>query len=207
VSHALACPPRHTSSTTRHAATLAWAQAATPALNCTPRQMLEALDTPPPSHPFVDAVRAFLDRTPRWSGPAADLLKLLPLCKTPRVLSKQLRESILPLADAGIDVQFRRLSGGARVIDLFASQNPSPPPQPPPEQELTPTQEIPPPPGLCVTTPAAQSPHPPPFVGAWQPGRPLHGIVATRRTCGIGIGCATIPFTPPRATTKRNSDT
>jgi hypothetical protein len=207
VSHALACPPRLTSSTTRHAATLAWAQAATPALNCTPRQMLEALDTPPPSDPFVDAVRAFSLRTPRWSGPAADLLKLLPLCKTPRVLSKQLRESILPLADAGIDVQFHRLSGGARVIDLFASQNPSPPPQPVPEQELTPTQEIPPPPGLCVTTPAAQSPHPPPFVGAWQPGRPLRGIVATRRTCGIGIGCATIPFTPPRATTKRSSDT
>src|ERR1039457_3615348 len=103
------------------------------------------LATPPPS-PSVDPVRAFSLRTPRWSGPAADLLKLLPLCKTPRVLSKQLRESILPLADAGIDVQFRRLPGGARVIDLFASQNPSPPPQPLPEQQLTPTQEIPPPP-------------------------------------------------------------
>src|ERR1019366_6456328 len=65
VSHALAGPPRLPSSTTRHAATLAWAQAATPALNCTPRQMLEALDTPPPSDPFVDAVRAFSLRTPR----------------------------------------------------------------------------------------------------------------------------------------------
>src|ERR1035441_7805635 len=60
-----------------------------PALTCPPRQMLEALDTPPPSDPFVDAVRAFLDRTPRWSGPATDLLKLLPLCKNPRGLSKQ----------------------------------------------------------------------------------------------------------------------
>src|ERR1035437_7976986 len=92
------------------------------------------LDSPPPSDPFVDAVRAFSLRTPHWSGTAAELLKLLPLCQTPRALSARLNKSSLRLADARIGVQFRRLSGGARVIDLFASQNPSPPPQPPPHK-------------------------------------------------------------------------
>src|ERR1019366_5542465 len=119
---------------------------------------------------------------------------------------KRLRASILPLADAGIDVQFRRLPGGVRVIDLFASQNPPPPPQPLPEQELTPTQEIPPPPGLCVTTPAAQSPHPPHSWG--------HGSLEGRSSesspraghAGLGSVALQFPLLPPRATTK-SSDT
>src|ERR1019366_1068641 len=57
---ALACQPLPQPSHSRHAAALAWAQAAAPALNCTPREMFEAFDAPPPSDPFVDAVRAFL---------------------------------------------------------------------------------------------------------------------------------------------------
>jgi indole-3-glycerol phosphate synthase len=153
VSHALASPPQHTSSPTRHAAALAWAQAAAPALNCTPLDMLEAFDTRPESDPFVGAVRGLLAAEPRWTGPAAELLKLVPLCKNPRTLSQQLRESILPLADAGIDVQFRRRPGGAKVIDLFATQNSAPSPQPEAVEELTPVPEIPSPPGLCDTTP------------------------------------------------------
>src|ERR1035441_4887596 len=120
--------------------------------------------TPPPSDPFVDAVHALLDRTPHWSGTAAELLKLLPLCQTPRALSARLNKSSLPLADARIDVQFRRLSGGVRVIDLFASQNPPPSPQPEAEKEPIPTPEIPPPPGFCVTTPPLEQPSRVPFV-------------------------------------------
>ena len=158
VSHALACQPLPQPSHSRHAAALAWAQAAAPALNCTPREMLEAFDTPPPSDPFVDAVRAFLDRTPRWTGAAAELLKLLPLCRNPQKLSLKLRDSILPLADAGIDVQFRRLPGGAKVIDLFATQNLPPSPQPEAQQELIPTPEIPPTPASCVTPPPSLAP-------------------------------------------------
>jgi hypothetical protein len=153
VSQALAGPPQLTSSPTRHAGALAWAQAAAPAVNCTPHQMLEAFQSPPPAGPFVDAVRGLLNGTPRWSGTAAELLKLLPLGQNPRALSYKLNQSILPLADAGIDIQFRRLPGGAKVIDLFATQNPEPPAQPPPEKELIPPPEIPPPPELCDTTP------------------------------------------------------
>ena len=152
----MASPPRNTSSGTRHAAALAWAQAAAPALNSTPPEMLEAFNAPPPSDPLVDSVRALLGPTPKWSGTATQLLKLLPLCQTPRALSAQLNKSILPLADAGIDIQFRRLPGGERVIDLFASQNLQPPPQPEPEMELIPTPQIPAPPALCVTTPVGQ---------------------------------------------------
>jgi len=132
VGKALASPPRHNSCGTRHAAALAWAQAASPALNSTPLEMLQAFNVLPTPNPFVEAVRALLATTRKWSGAAAQLLKLLPLCPNPQALSRKLNQSILPLADAGIDVQFRRLPGGNRVIDLFTSQNPAPPPQPPP---------------------------------------------------------------------------
>jgi hypothetical protein len=151
VSQALACSPGTSSSGTRHAAILAWAQAAAPALNCTSREMREAFETPPPAHPFVDAVRALLRRTPHWCGTATELLSPLPLSQTPRALSAQLHKSILPLADAGITVQFRRLPGGVRVIHLFASQELPPSPQPKAEKDLAHTKEIPPTSGLCVT--------------------------------------------------------
>src|ERR1035437_8815074 len=84
---AWAAPPHPPSPPTRHAAALAWAQAAAPALNCTAHEMLQAFHSLAPSDPFVDAVHALLDRTPHWSGTAAELLKLLPLCQTPRALS------------------------------------------------------------------------------------------------------------------------
>ena len=156
VGKALASPPQHTSSGTRHSAALAWAQAASPALNSTPLEMLEAFNAPPPPNPFVEAVRALLAPTPKWSGAAAQLLKLLPLCPNPQALSRKLNQSILPLADAGIDVQFRRLPGGERVIDLIASQNLEPPPQLQPGVELTPPPQVPPPPAHCVTTSVGQ---------------------------------------------------
>ncbi len=161
VSQALACPAQPASSPTRHAAALAWALGAAPALNCAPLEMLQAFDAPPPSDPFVVAVRRLLDRTPQWSGAAAELLQLLPLCQTPRALSARLNKSILPLADAGIRVQFRRLPGGARRIDLFASQNPPPPPQPKPKKDLIPPPNIPPDLGICVTTPPSSLPSAP----------------------------------------------
>jgi hypothetical protein len=142
VSQALACRPEASSSGTRHAVTLAWALAAAPALNCTSREMREAFEAPHPAHPFVDAVRGLLDRTPHWSGTATELLRLLPLSRTPRALSAQLHNAILPLAHAGIAVQFRRLSGGVRVIDLFASQNLPPSPQPEAGKDLANTQQL-----------------------------------------------------------------
>src|ERR1035438_8061906 len=126
---------------------------AAPALNRTSQEMREAFETAPPADPFVDAVRGLLRRTPHWSGTATELLRLLPLSQTPRALSAQLHKSILPLAHAGIAVQFRRLSGGVRAIDLFASQNLPPSPQPKADKDLAPTPEPPPPSGLCVTTP------------------------------------------------------
>jgi hypothetical protein len=150
VSQALACPPETSSFGTRHAATLAWAQAAAPALNCTAREMREAFEPPPPAHPFVDAVRRLLDGTPHWTGTATELLVVLPLAQTPRALSAQLHNAILPLADAGIEVQFSRRPGGIRVIHLFASQNLPPSTQPKPAKDLAPTPEPPPPSKPCV---------------------------------------------------------
>lgn len=165
VSQALACPPPHTSSGTRHADALAWAQAAAPALDYTPHEMLEAFHIPPPASPFVDAVRALLDHAPHWSGTATQLLKLLPFCQTPRALSAHLHKSILPLADAGLQVQFRRLPRGVRMIHLFASQNLPPSPQTEAVTRLIPAPEIHPALVLCVTTPpspAATRPAPQP---------------------------------------------
>lgn len=89
-----------------------------------------------------------------------------------------LNKSILPLADAGIEVQFRRLPGGVHVIHLLASQNLPPSPQPEAEKELIPTREISPTPGFCVTTPpapattrpAAQSRNPLPYGVPSEPG-------------------------------------
>ena len=144
VSQALASPPETSSFGTRHAATLAWAQAAAPALNCTAREMREAFETPPPADPFVDAVRALLDGTPHWTGTATELLVVLPLAQA------RLHNAILPLADAGIGVQFRRRPGGVRMIHLFASQNPLPSTQPKPDKDLAPTPEPPPPSKPCV---------------------------------------------------------
>jgi hypothetical protein len=128
----------------------AWAVAASPALACTDEEMRQAFDPPPPPHPLVEAVRNLLEQRRQWTGSATELLDLLGpslpgalSIPTPRVVSHHLKASILSLADSGIEVRFRRLPGGARVIQLhqescdanspntphFASQNADLPPQ------------------------------------------------------------------------------
>ena len=193
VGKALASPAQHTSSGTRHAAALAWAQAASPALNSTPLEMQKAFNATPQPDPFVEAVRALLAPTPNWSGTAAQLLKLLPLCPNPRALSRKLNRSILLLADAGIDVRFRRRPGGERVIDLFASQNFELPPQPPPATVLIGEHQIPPPPADCVTTPPTLCDLP---VG--QPGKLRAGCLPARPVLPASLSKAsdTIESTP-----------
>lgn len=104
----------------RCADTLAWAMAASPALGCTETEMLQAFNSAPP-HPIVEAVHTFLEQRRHWTGSATQLLKLLhpaPTCRTAKGLSQQLRSRTLILAGRGIDVKFRRLPNGHRIIDL-----------------------------------------------------------------------------------------
>jgi len=54
--------------------------------------------------------------------------------------------------DCAIDIRFRRLPEGLRTIGRFASQKFPAAPQPGATKELTPTQEIYPAFGFCVTT-------------------------------------------------------
>jgi len=103
---------------------------------------------------MVDAVRNLLEQRKQWTGSATELLELLePFapCTTPKGVSQQLRNCMLTLADTGIELKFRRLPGGDRIIDLReeacdayckndppdASQNPDPPPQPTETEEVT----------------------------------------------------------------------
>jgi hypothetical protein len=125
--------------TSRHADALCWALGAVSVLGCTEEEMHHAIDAPPPPHPIVNAVRTLLDHRPQWTGPATDLLRLLPFCQTPKGISQQLRKRALDLADAAIDIQFRRLPGGARIIALDASQNSAASPQPQHDKDPTPT--------------------------------------------------------------------
>ena len=150
LSRALANRPKPVSTASRHADVLAWACAAFPDLA---PQFRAAIEEPPPPHPVTAAIRRLLSTQPSssWTGSATDLVKLIRMGPTPRALSAHLHNSVLDLADAGIDVQFRRLPGGARVIDLFASQLPPTPPQPPQKTPPTPPPEIPPSSGFCVT--------------------------------------------------------
>jgi hypothetical protein len=151
LSRALANHPKPIATTTRHADTLAWVCAAFPHLES---QLRAAIEEPPPPHPVVAAIRTLLVENPTWTGSATDLVKRLHLGPTPRALSAYLRNSVLDLTDAGIDVHFRRLPGGDRVIDLtarFASQIPAPIPQPKFEVLLTPPPKLPPTSETCVT--------------------------------------------------------
>jgi hypothetical protein len=80
-----------------------------------------------------------------------ELLQPVVGCRTPEVLSHQLRSCMLTLADYGIELKFRRLGGGARIIEISddpcdalcekvppgASQNLDPPPQPTETEQLT----------------------------------------------------------------------
>ena len=117
---------------------LEWAMAASPALACTEEDMRQALDSPPlpEPHPMAEAVRNLLEQRRQWTGSATQLLELLqPFvgCRTPEGFSKQLRNCMLTLADSGIELKFRRLGGGARVIDLRDDPCDSSCPKPPPE--------------------------------------------------------------------------
>jgi hypothetical protein len=123
VSRSLATPTDPASAgIVHHADTLAVAQAAFPDRA---DAFHHALRTPAPTDgPLIESLRTLLSESPRWTGTATDLLRLLPLAPNPRALSAKLHKSLLPLAEAGIDVRFPRLSGGTRAIELFASQNP-----------------------------------------------------------------------------------
>jgi len=132
---------------------VAWAVAASPALGCTEEEMQQALTPPPPPHPMVEAVRTLIEQRRYWTGTATQLLDLLQpalSCHTPSGVSKQLKTCMLTLADYGIELKFRRLHGGARVVELqddpgdaWSEKNPphaSPdfdsPPQPTESEEL-----------------------------------------------------------------------
>jgi len=102
---------------------------------------------------MVEAVRTLIEQRRHWTGSATQLLDLLQpalSCHTPAGASKQLRSCTLVLADSGIELKFRRLPGGNRIIDLreescdawspnnspHASQNSDAPPQPTESQEV-----------------------------------------------------------------------
>jgi len=121
VSTALSRMPQMNQTTGPSASALAWAMAASHALGCTEEEMQRAFDPPPPPHPMVEAVRYLLEQRKQWSGSATELLELLEpfaTCTTPKGVSQQLRNCMLTLADNGIELKFRRLHGGDRVIDL-----------------------------------------------------------------------------------------
>jgi len=121
VSTALARLPQMNLPPGKCADALAWAVAASPALGCAEEEMHQALTPPPPPHPIVEAVRTLIEQRRQWTGSATELLDLLQpalSCHTPKGVSHQLRSCMLTLADGGIELKFRRLHGGARVIDL-----------------------------------------------------------------------------------------
>jgi hypothetical protein len=102
---------------------------------------------------MAEAVRNLLEQRRHFAGSATQLLELLrPVvgCQTPKGLSQQLKNCMLTLADSGIELKFKRLSKGARIIELRdhpgdascrkappdASPNLDPPPQPIENEEL-----------------------------------------------------------------------
>jgi hypothetical protein len=132
---------------------LAWAMAAAPALGSTEDEMRLAFDLAAP-HPMLAAVRTLLEQRRHFTGTATQLLELLrPVvdCQTPKGLSQRLKSCVLTLADAGIELKFKRLPGGSRTIELSddpcdascpkppqdASQNFASPPQPTESEPLT----------------------------------------------------------------------
>jgi len=123
-------------------------------LGSTDEEMQLAFAPPPPPHPMVEAVRNLLAQRKQWTGSATELLELLQpfaSCHTPKGVSQQLRNCMLTLADTGIELKFRRLHEGARIIDLCedpgdayckndppdASPDFDPPPQPTETEEVT----------------------------------------------------------------------
>jgi hypothetical protein len=113
-------PDIHTSGS-RCPDALFWAMAAAPSLDCTAEELQQAFAPPRRFHPSVEAVRALLDSRPHWSGTAAQLFELVKpavSCRTPKGISQQLRSRPADLAAAGIQLKFRRTSGGIRIIEL-----------------------------------------------------------------------------------------
>ena len=168
---------------TRHTGALAWAIAAAPALGITEQHLRAAFDAPSSAHPIVDTVTAFTREHSHWTGTASDLAQALHYPRSPKLLSEQLRLHALDLAEAGIDVEFRRLHGGTRIIELraspAASPDPAPPPQPPDPEPLTPTPEIPPASAPCVTP--NPHPHSPPQAKVGQAILPAAGFSRRHR--------------------------
>ena len=118
---ALAQPGQTPLPSTKFADAAAWAIAASPALDCTEEEMRQALTPPPPPHPMVAAVRTLMEQRHQWKGTATELRDLLQpglSCNTPKGVSHQLKTCMLTLADHGIELKFRRLHGGARVIEI-----------------------------------------------------------------------------------------
>jgi len=118
--------------------------------------MQRAFDPPPQPHPIVEAVRNLLEQSKQFKGSATELSELLEpfgVCTTPRAVSQHLKNCMLTLADHGIELKFRRLHGGDRVIDLredpgganckndpqFAPPGSQPSPQPEETEEVTPS--------------------------------------------------------------------
>ena len=118
---ALSRTPHAAAPTGRCANALAWAMAASDAIGSTAEEIQQAFAPPPPPHPMAEAVRNLLELRRNWTGSATQLLELLqPVvsCHTPKGVSHQLKNCMLTLADHGIELKFRRLPGGDRVIDL-----------------------------------------------------------------------------------------
>ncbi len=150
LSAALAGATPQTRSPGRHAAALDWAIPAASVLGVPADEIRAAFAHPPPLHPLVDAIGKLLLQRRHWTGSASELLALLQPaldCETPKGVSQQLNNCALILADAGIELKFKRLHG-RRIIRLEGdascenpSQDASPKieasSQPAPDEELT----------------------------------------------------------------------
>ena len=151
---------------TRHAGALAWVLAAASALTVTEDQIRQAFTPRPYDTRLIEALQSLLRGNPTWKGTATDLTLLLPLNPNPRLLSIQLRNNRLDLAEAGISLEFKRDPGGPRMIHLAASQNPAADPQPESLQLLTDDKPVRREPHSCVTSP---NPSLPPSGAGLQP--------------------------------------
>jgi len=121
VGTALARLPQIDPAPGKFADAVAWAVAASPALGCTEDEMREALNPPPSPHPMVEAVRGLMEQRRCWKGSATELRDLFQpfiSCHTAAGVSKQLRSCSLTLAEHGIELKFRRLHEGARVVEI-----------------------------------------------------------------------------------------
>ena len=113
LSKCLAAQPAIASTATRHVTAVSWAAPIHPGIR-------DAVDQPPPPHPFIQSLEALLAAAPTWTGTAADLLVATRAAADPASLSRLLNTLTLPLADAGIQVRHHRKKD-RRLITLIAS--------------------------------------------------------------------------------------